>query len=62
MKKGSQVTVRAPHSDKTRRAKVVQRHETHNGDWLELAPVDDNGKAVKNTPTFRARPAMCSPA
>jgi hypothetical protein len=60
MKRGSLVDVRAPNSSKTRRAKVVQRTETHNGDWLELMPVGDDGKAVKNADTFRARPAMCS--
>lgn len=60
MKKGSLVTVRAPNSSRTRTAKVVQRVETHNGDWLELAPVGDDGKAVKGGASFRARPAMCS--
>lgn len=60
MKKGSLVTVRAPNSGRTRQGKVLQRVETHNGDWLELAPVGDDGKAVKGGASFRARPAMCS--
>lgn len=62
MKKGTLVTVRAPNSSRTRQGRVIQRVGTHNGDWLELAAVGDDGKVVKNTAPFRARPSMCTAA
>lgn len=60
MKKGVIVNCRAPNSSKTRRGKILARVSTHNGDWFELAPVDDNDKVIKGAESFRVRPAMCS--
>ena len=59
MKKGSIVNYTAPNSTRVYRGKVVARHETHNGDWLEIAPVDEAGKIIKGSVTQRVRPGRC---
>lgn len=60
MKKGVVVNYTTPNSSKTYRGKILSRVSTHNGDWFEVAPVDENDKVIKGAATLRIRPARCS--
>lgn len=57
MKKGQLVEARTPRGA-VKRGRFVREVTTHNGKWLEIAPVDiETDIKIKNAETFRSRPA-----
>ena len=55
MKVGQLVEARTPRGT-VKRGRFVAKHETHNGVWLEIHPVNDVDKRKHDVPTFRSRP------
>ena len=56
MRIGQLVEARTPRNGLVKRGRIVAHHETHNGPWVEIAPVGDNDRVIKDAETFRARP------
>lgn len=57
MRIGQLVEARTPRNGLVKRGRIVAFHETHNGAWVEIAPVYDNDRTIKDAETWRSRPA-----
>lgn len=55
MKVGQLVEARTPRGT-VKRGRFVAVHATHNGEWLEIHPVNANGIRIPGAANWRSRP------